>query len=130
LLPFWLEQLTRLREGAEVVMAAAEAPTSAAVAAAISAGEPTSAGAATLAAVDISAAAALAECILEARASVISAVAALASAVGRGYRVLRRGLVSVANAHSRSVAIRAGWPAAQHLTPIEPQRSAGTATPA
>jgi hypothetical protein len=118
----------RLREGAAevVVAAAAGAPTSAAVAAAISAGEPTSAGAATLA-VDISAAAASAECILAAPALVISAVAALASAVGRGYRALRRGLVSVANAHSRAVAIRVGWPAAQHLTPIEPQPSAGTA---
>jgi hypothetical protein len=128
--PFWLEQLMRLREGAaEVVVVAAGAPTSAAVAAAISAEEPISAGVATLA-VDISAAAALAECILAAPALVISAVAALASAVGRGYRALRRGLVSVANAHSLSVAIRAGWPAAQHLTPIEPQRSAGTAMPA
>jgi len=62
----------------------------------------------TSAAVGISVAFALAECALAVRTS-----AARVSAAGPGYRGLRRGQVSAANARLRSTAIPAGPPAAR-----------------
>jgi hypothetical protein len=101
----------QVQEEEAEVMAGAEVMAAAAISAAavISAEVDTSEVVDISVAVDISAAAlALAECVSAVRIS-----AARASAAGLGYRGLRRGQVSAANARLRFTAVPTGPPAAR-----------------